>query len=285
MKNIHIIQQAVDFIEKNLKQDISLFDISKRMGYSLYHFIRLFQAFTGHSPKDYLLRRRITEAAKEIRNTRKKLIDIAFDYQFGTPETFSRAFKRILGANPSEIRKRIHFPTQSFLTPLDINSLQHAVNAQKFEVEILKYGEIKLAGLVTLIQEEKAIIQEMWVKYSMEIEKLKKRIQPERYVGYSFWSNDYELDGFFHMVAVEMQGLKNIQIPLCMVVIPPCRYLKFIHKGPVNTIGMTYKYIFQTFLPKSEYKLSLPYDLEIYNLNGKPPLHQENITEILIPIE
>ena len=182
MKSIYIIQKAIDFIEKNLTNDISVFDISREAGYSLYHFIRLFESCTGHSPKDYLLRRRITEAAHRIKDTDKKLIEIAFDYQFGTPETFSRAFKRILGVNPSEIRKKIHLPSLHFLTPIDIDSLHHAAYAQKVPVEMQEYDEIKLAGLVTLIQEEKGIIKEMWIKFSSDIKKLNERVLPERFI-------------------------------------------------------------------------------------------------------
>lgn len=285
MKSIYIIQKAIDFIEKNLTSEISVFDISREAGYSLYHFIRLFESCTGHTPKDYLLRRRITEAAKEINITDKKLIEIAFDYQFGTPETFSRAFRRILGVNPSEMRKKNHIPQIHFLTPINIDSLHHAAYAQNISVELVECGEIKLAGLVTLIQKEKEIIREMWVKFSTEIKKLTQRVLPERYVGYSFWSNDYELNGFFHMTGLEMKALNEIPVPLCTAVVPPAKYLKFLHKGPVHTIGMTHKYIFQTFLPKNEYTLSLPFDFEIYNAHGKGPDDPDTITEILIPVE
>ena len=285
MKNVEVIQKAIDYIEANLKEEISVFDVSKAVGYSLFHFIRLFESCTGHSPKDYLLRRRITEAVKEIQGTDKKLIDIAYDYQFGTPETLSRSFKRILGINPKEIRKQFQIPSQYFLTPINLESLYHTINVQKIDVEEVTLGEIKLAGLVNLIKEDKNIIQKMWINMSKEIGTIEDFNLPEKYIGYSFWSNNYDLDGFFYMTAIELESFKNIPVPLCTAVIPPSKYLKFLHKGPVYNISMTHKYIFQTFLPKKDYKLSLPFDFEIYDAKNKKLDDTENVTEILIPIE
>lgn len=69
MTNRDLIFQIVDFIEAQLQEDLSVAELSRRAGYSLYHFFRLSQGVTGYSPKEYIIRRRITEAAKaEVSN-------------------------------------------------------------------------------------------------------------------------------------------------------------------------------------------------------------------------
>lgn len=85
-----LISQAVDFIEDNLKEAIAVADVADAVSYSLYHFCRTFNQATHHTPYDYLMRRRLSLAAQELLQTDKKIIEIALDYQFNSPETFSR---------------------------------------------------------------------------------------------------------------------------------------------------------------------------------------------------
>ena len=82
--NKDIILKSVQYIEENLKEEISVLDMANSVYYSLYHFIRLFQSVSGFSPKTYLQQRRLSEAIKELKNTDKKIIEIAYDYQFNS---------------------------------------------------------------------------------------------------------------------------------------------------------------------------------------------------------
>jgi AraC family transcriptional regulator len=76
--------------------------VSREVCYSLYHFIRLFQSITGFSPKNYIQQRRLTEAVYELRDSDKKILDIAYDFQFGSHEAFTRAFRKQFHINPTE---------------------------------------------------------------------------------------------------------------------------------------------------------------------------------------
>lgn len=109
LNNRQLIIQALDLIEDRLNTLLPVAVLSKEMGYSLYHFTRLFQAVTGIAPGDYIARRKITEAALDIhRMPERSLQDISLDYNFSNYETFTRAFKRMLHTTPSLVRKRIN---------------------------------------------------------------------------------------------------------------------------------------------------------------------------------
>ena len=95
MTQVLPVYRAIQFIEKNLKADIAVADMAEAASFSLYHFCRVFSQVVQHSPYDYLMRRRLSEAARELVETDKKITDIGFDHQFNSPETFSRAFKRM----------------------------------------------------------------------------------------------------------------------------------------------------------------------------------------------
>ena len=113
-----LIQEAMDFMEENLKSEIEISGLSKQAGYSEYHFCQLFQRATGLSVKRYLVCRRLKHGLYEISKGEKKQ-EVAFSYGFDTYAGFYKAFYREYGMSPSEYLKA-HRP--SF--PHKVNLLQ-----------------------------------------------------------------------------------------------------------------------------------------------------------------
>ncbi len=55
--------RAVQYIEAHLQSETDIAQIAEAVGYSLFYFIRTFDQVVQHTPYDYLMRRRLTEAA------------------------------------------------------------------------------------------------------------------------------------------------------------------------------------------------------------------------------
>ena len=89
------ISRALDFIERHLKDKILVEDMADACGYSLFYFIRLFNQSIHLTPYDYLIRRRLAQAAQELLNGDRRVLDIALDYGFQSAEAFTRAFNRV----------------------------------------------------------------------------------------------------------------------------------------------------------------------------------------------
>ena len=106
MPDLAVICRALEFVEENLKDEISVGDMASAVGYSLYHFCRTFNEATHQTPYSYLMRRRLTEAARVLLSTDDKIIDVALDYQFGNPETFSRPSSGCSARNPASSGSR-----------------------------------------------------------------------------------------------------------------------------------------------------------------------------------
>lgn len=106
-----LIQNAMDYMEEHLKSEIELTQLSRRAGYSEYHFCQLFQTVTGLSVKQYLVCRRLKHAVYEISKGAKKQ-EVAYTYGFDTYAGFYKAFYREYGMSPSEYQKvyRPSFP-------------------------------------------------------------------------------------------------------------------------------------------------------------------------------
>ena len=105
-KQIQIIVDEIDNCIKNYNDDaLTLSCLSRRLGYSEFYTTRKFKETAGMQFRDYLRQRKLAFALKEVRDSDKSLLDIAFDYGFSSHEAFTRAFKKTYGVTPSEYRR------------------------------------------------------------------------------------------------------------------------------------------------------------------------------------
>ncbi|EJQ94998.1 MULTISPECIES: helix-turn-helix transcriptional regulator [Bacillus cereus group] len=131
------IQLMIDWIEGKLKSEFSLDELSHYMGYSPYYCSFKFHQVTGISIKRYILLRRLYLSTEGLKKDRK-IIDIAFDYEYSSQEAYSRAFKNIFGINPREFQLN-KMPIQSFVKLNINNGGEFKMNiSRKIEVEQLR---------------------------------------------------------------------------------------------------------------------------------------------------
>jgi AraC family transcriptional regulator len=122
MNWFQLINKATEYIEDNIADDLSSKEIAKHCNVSYHYFTKTFSLITGFSLMEYVRNRRITLASYDITNTKKRIIDIAIKYGYSSNESFSRAFKKIHGINPSTARKKhinifTHFPVLKYDIP------------------------------------------------------------------------------------------------------------------------------------------------------------------------
>ena len=84
---------------------MTLCSLSHKLGYSEFYTTRKFREISGIQFRDYLRYRKLAFALKEVRDSKKSLLEIALNYGFSSHEAFTRAFKEIYGVTPSEYRK------------------------------------------------------------------------------------------------------------------------------------------------------------------------------------
>ena len=88
------IQQIVDEIDGCIRSHddaaLTLRSLSRTLGYSEYYTTRKFREISGMQLRDYLRRRRLAFALREVRDSERSLLDIALDYGFSSHEAFTR---------------------------------------------------------------------------------------------------------------------------------------------------------------------------------------------------
>ena len=106
MENKNLIDKAIGFIQKNPKDNLSLQSIADNAGFSLTYFDAIFRQHTGYSPVEYSRIYKLTRSALELRRTPKTVLDIALDFGYASPVSFTRAFKNFYSMTPSEYREK-----------------------------------------------------------------------------------------------------------------------------------------------------------------------------------
>ena len=99
--NLSIIQKSIDYIEDNLKTDISAKELSEMAGFSMYHYYRLFQSAVGMPVMQYITRRRLLHGIYDL-HCGEKMISVALTYGFETQAGFYKAFVREFGYTPTQ---------------------------------------------------------------------------------------------------------------------------------------------------------------------------------------
>lgn len=105
MDNISLLISALDYIEEHLKDTIQTAQIAAACYCSKSTLEKLFHYANRISVHDYILRRRMTLAAKTLaQNPQISILSVALEYGYSTHESFTRAFYSVWRFNPSDIR-------------------------------------------------------------------------------------------------------------------------------------------------------------------------------------
>lgn len=102
------VSRALDHIAANANDDaLGLDTLAGVAAMSKYHFLRTFQQTVGVTPHQYLLNRRLQQAALGLATTRQAVQQVALDAGFGDLSTFNARFRQVFGAAPLAYRQRM----------------------------------------------------------------------------------------------------------------------------------------------------------------------------------
>lgn len=99
------IQNAINYIEEHLTEEIDYEIVAKEASCSSFYLQRIFSILCGMTLGDYIRNRRLTLAGNELSAADDKVIDIALKYGYESPESFTRDFSRFHGVTPSKAKK------------------------------------------------------------------------------------------------------------------------------------------------------------------------------------
>lgn len=286
------INSALNYIEENLDRSIGLNELGMKTNISPFHFHRMFQAFTGYTPGEYIRKRRLTEAAMKLLQTDERVIDIALDYCFQSQESFTRAFRKQFGITPAKYRSqgenRYLFERRS----ISEEALKHWNGGITMQPKIIEKESFKVLGIQGDFTMENNTIPQMWDAFIPRMGEIKNRVNPEICYGIcsspgpeTNYQEFTEQTIFNELVCQEVADFNHIPAGMTTRTIPDGKYAVFTHKGPLSNLKHTYDYIYKNWLPDSQYKVSAPYDFELYDGRFNYMDQENSEIDIYVPIK
>ncbi|HEY2492242.1 MAG TPA: AraC family transcriptional regulator [Paenibacillus sp.] len=106
MKDNHIeaVEQAIHYMKCHLDEDITSEQLAAQVGYSVYHFTRVFKNVTGISPRNYLSALRIESGKTELLKAPSLLVKVLLAIGFRSAGSFNTRFKQTVGVTPKKFR-------------------------------------------------------------------------------------------------------------------------------------------------------------------------------------
>lgn len=109
MNKFEILSVALVYIEENLLAGVTPEQCAEKCCYSLSNLQKMFRCALHIGISDYISRRKLSLAAKDLVDTEDSVLDIALKYGYNSHEVFTRAFMRLWGVTPSKFRRNRKF--------------------------------------------------------------------------------------------------------------------------------------------------------------------------------
>ena len=100
-------KSLAEWLAMHSSENVSMDEAANHVGYSKFHFARLFKEYTGMTFNDYQTTLKLKEVERQLTDTDLQISDIAMACGFNNLTSLSRCFKKQYGCSPSQFRNRI----------------------------------------------------------------------------------------------------------------------------------------------------------------------------------
>jgi AraC family transcriptional regulator len=298
-QHIERIHRVVRYIEQAIDKEMPLEELAKIACFSPFHFQRVFSEVIGETPKQFIKRLRLEEAARIIAfHPEESILSVALQVGFQSLEAFSRAFKNHYAVSPDTYRKsseneRISITQASYrqIPSLDQplreqpSSSSAIQDVEHLKVEIVRRSARQCVYLKTTL-ESPQLIDATFArirKWSHVRELVSDNAIPFGII------KDYPiftaLDRCRFFACMDVEGPATTSGLVGYLELPEARYAAFTLKGGLQEIITASRFLVHTWLPENGYRIKL--DPVILNPLKDPfstPFN-ENVFCIYLPIQ
>jgi len=198
------------------------------------------------------------------------ILELALDCQFDSQEAFTRAFKALFNITPAQYRKQKDPFRLLYKDQFSPNMLHFLQNELSMEPEILTRSSVKLVGIAQQYDSAELSLPKLWAAFRPYRDKIKNRIGEESfgiYEAYEERGGESEEVIFRYVCCAPVANFNHVPEGMITRELPEQMYAKFIHRGSISTLEQTLKYIWGSWLPKSDFDYVERPDFELYPPN------------------
>ena len=185
------IHQAIQYIEEHLREELTIREIAQQAALSSFYFQKGFAMLCGMTVGDYIRQRRLSAAGLEVLTTDRKIIDIALEFGYDSPDSFTRAFARFHGLTPAALRKS-GGAVRSF-APLRIKVILEG--GQNMDCKIMKKEAFTVLCRAMTFKYEDAAAQEALTRLDERLDRTMKAVEASYEKNKERW-----VDALFSMI-------------------------------------------------------------------------------------
>lgn len=278
MEWIERLNQAIDYIEEHLTDEIDTAKLGQIACCSSYHFQRMFSYMAGVPLSEYIRRRKMSLAAVDLQGNDRKIIDVAEKYGYQSPTAFNRAFQSVHGIAPSAVKNEgvsvKSFPRIRFkITVKGVEEMNYRIETKE---------AFRIVGVsVPLhkdIEKNFEVIPSKWQEISMDgtLQSLIGMMDTEP-MGVLGVSTCNDTESWRYYIAVSSSQAKG---ELEEYLVPATTWAIFPGEGTNQSIQELERRVVTEWLPTSGYEYGNAPDVEVY-LNPDP---QNAKYEVWIPV-
>lgn len=272
--------RVFDHIEQHLDEPLTVDGLSQVARFSKFHFHRQFSEYAGISVHRYILLLRLKRASYRLAFHRQsRILDIALEAGFESPEAFARSFKQTFGQTPTQFREapdwlawtaRFSQPIRRRSTPMDVT----IVEREAMTVAVLEHH-----GAPDLIHESIRTFIE-WRKASGL-----SPVATSKTLGLAYAESDGDPAQFRWDICATVTGPvpPNPQGVVSRT-IPAGRWATVRHVGSHDRLRESAGYLYREWLPASGEELrDFPVMFDYVSRMPQTPEH-EQITDVYLPL-
>jgi len=276
------IERVLRYIGAHLDGDLSLDRLSDVAGFSKFHFHRQFREYTGISAAKLIALLRLKHASLQLAlSPEQRILDIALEAGFESPESFARAFKKAQGQSPSGFRNAPQWERWGAVFSLPVGP-----RSEPMQPTIVDFPETRVAVLehrgapASLMHSVGRFIA--WRK-SCDVSPVSTSMTLG--IAYDDPSNTQPDQFRFDICGSTTTAVPKNEYGVVEGVIPGGRCAVLRHVGSTDLIGATVQRLYGDWLPDSGQQLR-DYPIFFHYIKRMPTVREhEQETDVYLPLQ
>jgi AraC family transcriptional regulator len=228
----------------------------------------------------YVRARRLSEAARRLAGGSPDILTVALDAGYNSHEAFTRAFRDLFNVTPETIRRR---GSVEELVLIEAHTMNTAPTTTLGEPSIDTKPAMLIVGLSEHYSCEQGSggIPSQWQRFVNSIGRIPQQKSSDTF---GIVYNTDDAGNMDYLSGVEVREFGEVPQGFVALRLPARKYAIFFHPHHISTIRSSWNYVWNAWLPRSQFQLADAPVLEHYDARFDPQTGAGGV-ELWVPLQ